>query len=474
MILDSNRKGDILLKIFKLFFEQSPQCHTELIRLFISNSYKSSIAYISSLLLYIWLFYTFIPLNVLLPWIAIHILYQVTRFYFLYRYKDKELSLALKHKFLMQHTILMFVGGMTWGVGSVLCVLYAPTPYEYLVLALILGMSAGSIATVSSLFRVFIAYNLPMLLFLIATFIYQTDVLHFYIAFMIILFTIIVISSASSMYATLKQSIELQELYSESQKELKEFNKTLEEKVAKEVEYNRQKDQQMLEQSRLAQMGEMISMIAHQWRQPLSAITATTGTMTLKIQLDELNNEEIEEDINRINTYVQYLSTTISDFRNFFKPDKEKHITSLHEIVHRSIQIIGTLLENEKIILELFLESKTEFTSYPNELQQVVINLLKNAKDVFNEKEIDAPRILIKTVTLKNEVQLSVSDNAGGIPEKNVHSIFDPYFTTKAKSDGTGLGLYMSKLIVEDHCSGRLEVKNLDEGACFTLTLPIV
>jgi signal transduction histidine kinase len=463
----------MLLKTLRLFFEQSPQCHTELIRLFISNSYKSSIAYVSSLLLYIWLFYAFIPMNILLPWIAVHIIYQTTRFYFLYRYKDKDLSTESKHKFLFQHTVLMFVGGVTWGIGSVLCVVFAPTPYEYIILGLILGMSAGSIATISSLFRVFIAYNLPMLLFLMATFIYKTDILHLYIALMILLFIFIVISSASSMYRTLKQSIELQELYAASQNELQEFNKTLEEKVAKEVEYNRQKDQQMLEQSRLAQMGEMISMIAHQWRQPLSAITATTGTMTLKIELDQFDSKEIQEDINKINTYVQYLSTTISDFRNFFKPDKEKHITSLHEIVHRSIQIIGNLLESEGIMLELFLESKTEFTSYPNELQQVIIDLLKNAKDVFNEQQISSPRILIKTVTLDNEVQLSVSDNAGGISESNLARIFDPYFTTKEKSDGTGLGLYMSKLIVEDHCSGRLKVENLDEGACFTLTLPI-
>ena len=473
MILNSNKKEDILLKVFSLFFEQSPQCHAELIRLFISNSYKSSIAYISSLLLYIWLFYIFIPLNILLPWIAVHIIYQVTRFYFLYRYKDKELSTELKQRFLFQHTLLMFVGGMAWGVGSVLCVIYAPTPYEYLILALILGMSAGSIATISSLFRIFIAYNLPMLLFLIATFVYKTDILHLYIAFMIILFTIIVISSASSMYRTLKQSIELQELYAASQNELKVFNKTLEEKVAKEVEHNRQKDKQMLEQSRLAQMGEMISMIAHQWRQPLSAITATTGTMTLKIQLDQIEPKDMQDEIQKINTYVQYLSTTISDFRNFFKPDKEKHITSLHEIVHRSIQIIGSLLESEGIRLELFLESKAEFSSYPNELQQVVINLLKNAKDVFNEKDISSPRIFIKTVTLDNEVQLSVSDNAGGIPEANLPYIFDPYFTTKEKRDGTGLGLYMSKLIVEDHCCGRLNIENLDDGACFTLILPL-
>jgi signal transduction histidine kinase len=430
-------------------------------------------AYISSLLLYVLLFYEFIPLNVLLPWIAVHILYQTVRFYFVYHYKDKTFSKTLKQKFIMQHIILLFVGGLTWGVGSVFAVIYAPAPYEYLVLALILGMSAGSISTVSSIFYVFVAYNLPMLLFLVATFVYKTETLHLYIAFMIVVFTVIVMSSAYSMFATLKQSIELQELYAASQNELKEFNKTLEEKVAKEVEHNRQKDKQMLEQSRLAQMGEMISMIAHQWRQPLSAITATTGTMTLKIQLDQSDAKGMQEEIQKINTYVQYLSTTISDFRNFFKPDKEKHITSLHEIVHRSIQIIGNLLESEGIRLELFLESKAEFSSYPNELQQVVINLLKNAKDVFNEKEISSPRIFIKTVTLDNEVQLSVSDNAGGIPDDNLPYIFDPYFTTKEKRDGTGLGLYMSKLIVEDHCCGRLNVENLDDGACFTLSLPL-
>lgn len=459
--------------LLKRMFEQPSECHTDLIHLFISNSHKSSIAYISSLLLYIWVFHTFIPLSIFLTWIAIHVMYQGARFYFVNYYKNKKFSDDLKQRFVLQHTVLMFIGGLTWGVGSILSILYAPTPYEYLVLALILGMSAGSISTVSSVFRIFIAYNLPMLLILMAAFIYMTDTLHLYIAFMIAVFSLIVISSASSMNDTLKRSIKLQKLYAQSQDKLKEINKSLEEKVKIEVEYNRQKDQHMLEQSRLAQMGEMLSMIAHQWRQPLASIAATTGSMTLHMQqLEGCNENYLENNIGKINTYVQYLSTTITDFRNFFKPDKAKSMTSLHEIVNHSMQIIGSLLESEGIKTEMFLESKTEFNSYPNELQQVVINLLKNAKDVLREKKTNSPGILIKTMTLDNEVQLSISDNAGGVPEESFSYIFDPYFTTKEKSDGTGLGLYMSKLIVEEHCSGRLEVQNLDEGACFTLALP--
>ena len=456
------------------------ECYNDLISLFISVSYKSSIAYLSALMIYVWFLHEFIPLSILVPWTLAHLIYQLLRFYFANKYKNKKLSKIHKIKFQIDHILLTFFGGSMWGIGSVLCVVYAPSPYEYIVLTLLVGMAAGAISTLSPIYRVYLAFNLPMLVLLMLAFVYKGDNLHLAIAFMLIVFTVVVMSASLDVHKNLKRSVELKELYSQAQEELRLINSSLEERVNKEVAYNRQKDKQMLEQSRLAQMGEMISMIAHQWRQPLSAISATTGSMSLHMQLEEYDEKVMEESIDKINTYTQHLSTTITDFRNFFKPDKEKSLSSLNNIVGGSLRIIGTSLESQGIKIETSLDSEEEVYTYPNELKQVVLNIIKNAQDVFAEKNTDQdasekikdPHILIRTQTMQDEIILMIKDNAGGISKENMAYVFDPYFTTKEKRDGTGLGLYMSKMIVEDHCKGRLSVKNEDDGACFILSLP--
>jgi len=465
----------VLNKIKNFQSESSlSSCYQDLIHLFISVSHKSSVAYISCIIIFTWFLYDFIPHSILFPWIAVHISYQAFRFYFAAQYKDREFTKADKVRFQYIHIILASIGGLTWGIGSVLCIVYAPTPYEYMVLILIVGMASGAISTLSPLYGVYLAYNIPMLVLVTLAFFYQGDDLHLAIAYILIVFIVVVLSASWDVHQNLRRSVELKELYAQSQEELKEVNNSLEERVKEEVEYNRQKDQQMLEQSRLAQMGEMLSMIAHQWRQPLSAITATTGSVSLHLQLDECDEAYIEERLQKINTFTQYLSTTISDFRNFFKPDKEKMPTSLNEVVSGSLKIIGSSLEAQGVAIETFLESKDEFLSFPNELKQVVLNILKNAQDVFYDKEIKNPRLILKTVSTEDNFELNISDNAGGISEEILLNIFDPYFTTKHQSDGTGLGLYMSKMIVEDHCSGHLKVENTSEGACFYLIIPRV
>jgi len=379
-----------------------------------------------------------------------------------------------KYIFIKTHTYLMILGGIAWGLSGSLCVIYAPSPFQYIMAVLIVAMAAGSIATLSSIYRAYISFNIPMLMLFIATLIYTREPPYLYLSIIIMIFTYVVLQSSLEMHKSLKRSVELKDLYQQAQEDLKQMNESLEERISKEVSANRHKDQQMLEQSRLAQMGEMLSMIAHQWRQPLSAITATTGSVSLHMQLDKCDEEYVEEKLQKINTFTQYLSTTITDFRNFFKPDKEKTLTSLNEVVLGSLKIIGSSLEAQGVTIETFLESKGEFLSFPNELKQVVLNILKNAQDVFADKKIDKPRLLIKTVGTDEGYELSISDNAGGISEEVLGHIFDPYFTTKHQSDGTGLGLYMSKMIVEDHCNGHLNVENTSEGACFILILPKV
>ena len=193
--------------------------------------------------------------------------------------------------------------------------------------------------------------------------------------------------------------------------------------------------------------------------------------MSVRLQLEESKQDFLFDSIKNINDYTQYLSTTINDFRDFFKPNKEKTATSLNEVVLGSLHIIGNALQSQNIIIETYLDDKIVFQSYPNELRQVVLNLLKNAQDVFLEKDMKEPKIIIKTINTEDHLILEISDNAGGIPDTTLPHVFDPYFTTKEK-EGTGLGLYMSKLIIDDHCKGNLSVDNKNKGACFCLKLP--
>jgi len=238
-------------------------------------------------------------------------------------------------------------------------------------------------------------------------------------------------------------------------------------KVKEEEEKNRFQIEMMKEQSRLVQMGEMLSMIAHQWRQPLSAIAAAAGSLQLKAKRDKLNKETLIEIAEKITGFSLHLSSTIDDFRNFFKSNKMSTTTDFEVILQSVLSIIEGSLEKNSITLKINVKDVKKFTSYENELKQVLLNLMKNAEDALIENEISEPRI---EINIERE-KFMIEDNAGGIPEDIIDKIFDPYFSTKMKKDGTGLGLYMSKMIIEDHCNGQLQVTNNVNGALFTITI---
>ncbi|NPA74399.1 MAG: hypothetical protein GXO12_06770 [Epsilonproteobacteria bacterium] len=251
------------------------------------------------------------------------------------------------------------------------------------------------------------------------------------------------------------------------EEELDILNKTLEKRVKEEVEKNRLKDQQLISQSRLAQMGEMLSMIAHQWRQPLSAISSLSGKININARLKKLDHQTALELSSKISLYTQHLSSTIEDFRNFFRGDKEKKDTTYDEIVNDVLVILEVSIKNKNIELVKDMQSKKVFHTYANEIKQVVLNLVKNAEDVLVERGIKDPKIIISS----RDNVLTVEDNAGGIPDEIMDKIFDPYFSTKEKKDGTGLGLYMSRIIIQDHCGGKLIAENTDKGALFKIIL---
>ena len=247
--------------------------------------------------------------------------------------------------------------------------------------------------------------------------------------------------------------------------------KNLQDEVKSEIKKNDEKEQFMIQQSRLAQVGEMISMIAHQWRQPLSSISSTTSALELKIMLDDYDSDYFNKQIKNISNYSQYLSSTIDDFRNFFKSNNTKVETTLEEIIEDSLKISRSSIENKGIIINKNILSNQNILTFKNEIQQVVLNLLKNAEDILMEKDIKEPYITIKTYEKDMKNIIEVSDNGLGIPKEIIEKIFDPYFTTKEKRDGTGLGLYMSKRIIENRCGGKLKVTNNDDGVTFQIIL---
>jgi PAS domain S-box-containing protein len=237
------------------------------------------------------------------------------------------------------------------------------------------------------------------------------------------------------------------------------------------VEELRRKDKIMFRQSRMAQMGEMISMIAHQWRQPLNAITLTTGALELKAENDTYDKTFFQSRLERISNYVQYLSSTIEDFRDFFKSDKVKQETTFGAIVERTLDLVRAEVENKNITILTECHCKHSMSTYTNELLQVMINLIKNAEDALLDNNSTDPTITIKCYSDPDKSVLEIGDNAGGIDATVIDNIFDPYFTTKEEHNGTGLGLYMSKMIIEEHCKGRLSVHNSSVGAVFKIVL---
>ena len=253
--------------------------------------------------------------------------------------------------------------------------------------------------------------------------------------------------------------------------ELSTLNETLQNKVIEEVEKNRKKDKQLLQQSRLAQMGEMISMIAHQWRQPLAAIGSSAGGLKIKAKLKKADNDLVMDICDNILFSSQHLSSTIDDFRDFYKSNKEVREVTFSEILDGVLNIVKESIKNKNISINIDIQYDGKITTYPNEIKQVVMNLVKNAEDVLLDKKIENPFIDIKTYKDKEKYILEVGDNGGGIKDSKIEFIFDPYFSTKKSKDGTGLGLYMSKTIIEEHCKGKLSVYNSDVGAVFKVEL---
>ncbi|HBA89041.1 MAG TPA: hypothetical protein DCZ75_13985 [Geobacter sp.] len=234
-----------------------------------------------------------------------------------------------------------------------------------------------------------------------------------------------------------------------------------------------EKDQLLVQQSRLAAMGEMISNIAHQWRQPLNVVGLIVQELQLRHNQGGVTQAFFDERVANLMGVLQHMSQTIDDFRTFFRPDKKRESFQVSRVATRTFSLIEGSFKNLGIGFELKIKDDPEIYGYPNEYSQVLLNLLSNARDAFSERAPDHERLVsISSFTESGRSVLTVSDNAGGIPEGIIHKVFDPYFTTKGPECGTGLGLYMSKSIIDKSMNGRLTVCNTPGGTEFRIEVP--
>jgi len=262
----------------------------------------------------------------------------------------------------------------------------------------------------------------------------------------------------------------LHTLIDEKTLKLEKLNKTLEEKVIEEVAKNRDKDKILFQQSKMAAMGELLAMIAHQWRQPLAQINSTTLNMYNNYKKGHFSLELLKKDITEIENTTNFLSQTITDFSTFFTPEKEKIVFSTQQAVAECLHILFPKFIH-RVNVEIDIKEDTNINGHITQYQQAVLTILINALDMFEERHIEFPAIKINIDSIEGKSKLSISDNAQGINKDSLDKIFEAYYSTKKSKKNSGLGLHISKMIIEQNMNGKLNVENTQKGAKFTIII---
>ncbi|MFX4266113.1 ATP-binding protein [Aliarcobacter butzleri] len=254
--------------------------------------------------------------------------------------------------------------------------------------------------------------------------------------------------------------------------QLENLNSSLEKRIEDEIKKNTKQQHMIMQQNKLAQMGEMIENIAHQWRQPLAQINSSIILIDAILEKHNFKDTLVENKLTEIESLTSYMSKTISDFKNFFNPNKKKTIFNVEEAIQKANDVLKGLINSHHIQMEINIEKDLKINSYLGELQQVILIIINNSIDAFIHMNIHFPKILINAYTDNESLVIHIEDNALGINSDLLDKIFEPYFTTKHKAQGTGLGLYIAKMIVENSLLGLLSVENKQNGACFTIKIP--
>ncbi|QWR78464.1 sensor histidine kinase [Candidatus Magnetomonas plexicatena] len=262
------------------------------------------------------------------------------------------------------------------------------------------------------------------------------------------------------------------------EEEVRNLNNNLKEMVNAEIEKRRAQEQMLIQQSKMASMGEMIGLIAHQWKQPINAVGIKIQDLKDAYTYGEVDDKYIDDAVGSTMNLINFMAKTIDDFRNFFIPTRNKLLFDVNSAINELMSMFGSIFRKSNIHVSVNVEQDALLIvlGYPNEFKQVVLNILNNSKDAIVSKKKISFRIRgcinvnIGNNEDKSKIITTISDNGGGIPDDVIGQIFEPYFTTKEK-EGTGIGLYMSKTIIETNMGGSLTVRNIEGGAEFSIIL---
>ncbi len=275
-------------------------------------------------------------------------------------------------------------------------------------------------------------------------------------------------------YKQLVQGEYLKDEVRKKTKELADINNNLEQIVIEEIVKNREKEELLAKQSKQAALGEMMDAIAHQWKQPLGTIGLYIENLAVKIEFGQkVSDEEIQNTHIATHKQINHLISTIDEFREFFRPNQKQSLVNLKTMIVSTLELLKDELILNKIKIDILGDKKVEIFCIPNEFKHIFINLINNSKDAFNEHSIKNRKITFDIIKNNDEIIIKLSDNAGGIPKNVISNIFNSNFTTKKEGKGTGIGLYLTKQIIEK-LNATIKVHNITNGVCFILNLPYI
>lgn len=448
--------------------------------------------------LFVWLYWWHAPHYWLLLWLATFYAFHLVELVKWRRDRDHLDTLEDCRDWHMHFTVLALGAGLLWAVGATV---FFPIDIkeQSILISVMLGLVAGA-ATMNpvhppSLFAFVLGIMLPLILQVVIV----NDIHHWLLGGMLFMFGAVVLYAGYELNKTfvlsLRQRFEnsdlLEQLSQQKNKteearelletsnlelqvalqQLQSANVLLEERVNEQTKLNVEKERLLIQQSRSAAMGEMISNIAHQWRQPLSALSLVVQNIQLDYREHELTPETLDNYVDTAQQCVKRMSETIDDFRNFFRPDKEKSLFSVHQAIEESLKLLEATLKNNNIKVVMSPDQGWQTYEHVNEFSQVLLNVLVNAKEALVANQPHERRIEIDLQQAGAMCRISIRDNAGGIPQNAMEKIFDPYFTTKP--GGTGIGLHMSRTIIEKHMNGSIDFRNIGDGAEFTISIPL-
>ncbi len=255
-------------------------------------------------------------------------------------------------------------------------------------------------------------------------------------------------------------------------KRLDEYKSNLEIRVQEEIKKQQESQLLLTQQSKMAALGEMLASVSHQWKQPLGVISSTNTNLELDNTLGDVTSEIIQEHTKIISEQIIFMTQTLTEFGDFFKPNKHKESFCIESAFEDILRLFSKLYESQNIKININTQQCTSIYGHKNEFRQVVLNILNNARDVIVEKNVQNRAIDINFTTTQSEVICKIQDHAGGVPVDILETLFEPFVTTKSDDKGTGIGLYMSKNIIESSMQGSLHVQNINDGACFIISLP--